>query len=89
MEISNKKLSELLNQHMNTNFYNLINEYRIQEVKEKLNQGESEKYTVMAIAYDCGFQSKASFYRIFKQKVGVSPSEFVKQNHQENTPSFN
>jgi AraC-like DNA-binding protein len=88
LNISNRKLSELLNQHLETNFYNLINEYRIQEVKEKLSQDDYEKYTIMAIAYDCGFQSKASFYRIFKQKVGVSPAEFAKQNKYENTPSY-
>lgn len=76
--ISNKKLSELLNQHLNTNFYNLINDYRIKEVLEKFEKGDTTKFTIMSIANDCGFQSKASFYRIFKQKTGISPSEYIK-----------
>lgn len=76
--ITNKKLSELLNQHLNTNFYNLINDYRIKEVLEKFEKGDTTKFTIMSIANDCGFQSKASFYRIFKQKTGVSPSEYIK-----------
>ncbi|WP_027384033.1 helix-turn-helix domain-containing protein [Epilithonimonas caeni] len=76
--ISNKKLSELLNQHLNTNFYNLINDYRIAEVIKKFEEGDTSKFTIMSIANDCGFQSKASFYRIFKQRTGVSPSEFIK-----------
>ncbi|SDF68421.1 AraC-type DNA-binding protein [Epilithonimonas hungarica] len=76
--ISNKKLSELLNQHLNTNFYNLINDHRIAEVIKKFEEGDTSKFTIMSIANDCGFQSKASFYRIFKQKTGVSPSEFIK-----------
>ncbi len=77
--VSNKKLSELLNQHLNTNFYNLINEYRVNEVKMKILAGDAEKYNLLSIAFDSGFQSKASFHRIFKQKVGVSPSAYRNQ----------
>ncbi len=79
MAISNKKLSELLNQHLNTTFYNLINDYRINEVKRRLDAGDADKYTVVSIAYDSGFQSKASFYRIFKQREGISPSDYRKK----------
>lgn len=75
--ISNKKLSELLNQHLNTNFYNLINDYRVNEVKERLKDN-SGKFTLVSIAYDSGFQSKASFNRIFKQKTGMSPALYRK-----------
>lgn len=75
--ISNKKLSELLNQHLNTNFYNLINDYRVNEVKERLKDNSS-KFTLVSIAYDSGFQSKASFNRIFKQKTGMSPALYRK-----------
>lgn len=75
--ISNKKLSELLNQHLNTNFYNLVNDYRVNEVKERLKDC-SDKFTLVSIAYDSGFQSKASFNRIFKQKTGMSPALYRK-----------
>jgi len=76
LDISDKKLSELLNQHLNTNFYNLINEYRVREVKQKLEDETNEKYTLLSLAYDCGFQSKTSFNRVFKQKTGMSPSKY-------------
>jgi AraC-like DNA-binding protein len=79
MKISNKKLSELLNRHVNTSFYNLINEYRVNEVIERMKIEDSEKYTLLGIAYESGFQSKASFNRIFKQKTGVSPSKFKRE----------
>lgn len=82
MDISNKKLSELLNHHLNTNFYDLINEYRINTIKERFENGDAEKYTIISIAYDSGFKSKASFYRIFKQRVGVSPSIYSKKFQQ-------
>ncbi|WP_179352896.1 helix-turn-helix domain-containing protein [Winogradskyella vidalii] len=79
MDISNKKLSELLNHHLNTNFYDLINEYRINAIKQRFENGDAEKYTIISIAYDAGFKSKASFYRIFKQKEGISPSNYNKK----------
>ncbi len=76
LEISEKKLSELLNQHLHVNFYNFINEYRVAEVKKRLEGGDNEKYTLLGIAFDSGFQSKASFNRVFKQKTGMSPSRY-------------
>lgn len=79
MGISTKKLSELLNQHLQTNFYNFINQYRVNEVIARMATPEAQKYTLLAVAYDCGFQSKASFNRIFKQKTGQSPSDYRKR----------
>jgi len=76
--VTDKKLSELLNKHLNTNFYNLVNEYRVGEVKKRLCDESSSKYTLLAIAFESGFQSKASFNRIFKQKTGLSPAEYRK-----------
>ncbi len=76
LNLSDKKLSELLNQHLNTNFYNLINEYRVSEVKKRLEARASDQYTLLSIAYDCGFPSKTSFNRVFKQKTGMSPSKY-------------
>lgn len=79
MGISNKKLSELLNKYLNTSFYDLVNDYRIGEVKRRLDAGDAEKYTMVSIAYDSGFQSKASFYRIFKNREGISPTDYRKK----------
>lgn len=76
MGINNKELSELLNKHLNTSFYNLINTYRVDEFKHKITQSENEKYTLIALAYECGFQSKASFNRVFKQQTGMAPSKY-------------
>ena len=78
LNVSTKKLSELLNQHLDTSFYNLINQYRVNEVIARLAMPDADKYPLMGIAYECGFQSKASFNRIFKQKTGQSPSAYRK-----------
>lgn len=75
---TDRKLSALLNHYMYTSFYDLINSYRVQEVKEKMTHSDYKKYTLLAIAYEAGFNSKSSFNRIFKKETGVSPSTYKK-----------
>lgn len=77
MNWSTHELSVLLNRFLKTNFYEYINSYRVEEAKERLKQNE-QRFTVLAIAFDCGFNSKASFNRIFKQKTGMTPSDFIR-----------
>jgi len=76
IQITDKKLSALLNQHMQTSFFDYINKYRVDEVKEKIVLPEYEYLTLLGIAYECGFNSKSSFNRIFKKETGFSPSEY-------------
>lgn len=76
---TDKKLSALLNQLLNQNFFELINDYRVEEVKQKIQSPEFAHYTLLAIAYESGFKSKTSFNRIFKKKTGLSPSGYRKQ----------
>lgn len=76
LSMTDKQLSSLLNQHLNTSFYHYINQYRVQAVKTALSKGEGEKYTLLAIALDCGFSSKSSFNRIFKQHTGLTPTAY-------------
>ena len=79
LEVPDKKLSTLLNQNMETSFYDYINSYRVEEVKKLLAKPDSNKYTLLAIAYDCGFKSKSSFNRIFKNNTRLAPSEYQKR----------
>jgi AraC-like DNA-binding protein len=74
--VSDKKLSALLNRHMNISFYDFVNGYRINAFKNVIKSDMHNKYTIETIAFQCGFKSKASFYRIFKLKMNMSPSEF-------------
>ncbi len=80
VDTTDKKLSALLNQRMNTTFYDLINKYRVREVKAKLASNDAENLTLLGIAFESGFKSKTSFNRIFKRETGLSPSEY-KKNH--------
>jgi AraC-like DNA-binding protein len=78
LQIPRHFLSEVINEHLGKNFYTLVNEYRIEEVKKRMVDPASAHLTILAIAYDAGFNSKSSFNTIFKQKTGQTPSEFLK-----------
>jgi len=77
LQIPRHFLSEVINEHLNKNFYTLVNEYRIEEVKDRMGDPAYKHLTILAIAYDAGFNSKSSFNTIFKQKTGQTPSEFM------------
>jgi AraC-like DNA-binding protein len=70
------KLTKLINDEFKMNFFNFINSYRIEEVKKQLINPKNNNFTVLAIAFDCGFSSKASFNRIFKKMMNQTPSEY-------------
>lgn len=78
MNISTHQLSQTINQKLNTNFYKFVNAYRIEEVKKKLKDPEFEKYSILGIAFESGFNSKSTFNKIFKEETGLTPSEFKK-----------
>ncbi len=67
-------LTKCLNLHFNKKFNDYVNEYRIQEVKTLLKDPKNAQYTLLSLAYDAGFNSKASFNRAVKKLTGKSPS---------------
>ena len=71
-------LSQLINQYGGKNFFDFINDYRVKEVKQKIRKQAHHRQTLLAIALDCGFNSKSSFNRVFKKNTGITPREFVK-----------
>ena len=71
-------ISKIINQGFQLNFNDFVNFYRIKAVKEKLKAGEYKTQTLLGIAFDCGFNSKATFNRSFKKVTGVSPKEWIK-----------
>ena len=71
-------LSQVINEKEETNFYDYINTLRIEEFKKLAALPENKKYTLLSLAFECGFNSKSSFNRYFKKVAGTSPSEFMR-----------
>lgn len=73
-------LSKVINQGFQLNFNDFVNSYRINAVTEMLKAGEQKNQTLLGIAYDCGFNSKATFNRAFKKQTRLSPKEWMEKN---------
>lgn len=71
-------LSSAINSNFGKNFNDFVNEYRVEEFKKQIKLSENQHYTLLAIAFDCGFNSKATFNRAFKKITGQAPSRFEK-----------
>jgi|SRR5665648_139288 len=69
-------LTQVLNENYKRNFFTFINEYRVKEVIERFSDPKYSNYTILAIAFDAGFNSKTTFNSIFKSQTGLTPSEF-------------
>ncbi len=69
-------LSILVNRCFGQNFNDLINGYRIELLKQKVAQGDLQRFTLLSLAYDVGFNSKTTFNRAFKKYEGMAPSDF-------------
>jgi AraC-like DNA-binding protein len=78
MNFTENNLSQLINEGLGKNFYDFVNAYRVEEVKQKIKKPEYGHLTLFGIAQECGFNSKSSFNSIFKQHTGITPSEFRK-----------
>jgi AraC-like DNA-binding protein len=79
MKVSPEYLSGILNGRLNKNFFDFVNHYRIEAFKEMCRQPESQNLKIISLAYDCGFNSKATFNRVFKKATGLTPSEYAGQ----------
>ena len=78
MEISTVKLSQILNDALETKFYDFINLLRVNDFIRRLENNEDENLTLIGIAQLCGFSSKSTFYRAFDRFKGMTPSQFAK-----------
>lgn len=72
-------LSQIINQELGENFYEFVNQYRIDEAKKRLVDPANAHMTILAIALDAGFNNKSSFNRVFKKSTGMSPSAYIAQ----------
>jgi len=80
LNIPVNQLSYIINSQTGKSFFSFVNRYRIEEFKSRFADPQNKYFTIMAIAYESGFNSKSSFNRIFKEFMGITPSEFFRSN---------
>jgi AraC-like DNA-binding protein len=78
VDISDTRLLSLIKNFKFNSFTDYINYCKVEEFKREIQKEENQDYTLIFVAQNCGFSSKTSFYRIFKQHVGKTPSQYVK-----------
>lgn len=78
LNVSTYTLSYLFNQYLDKNYYDYLNDYRIEEFKRLVDKDEYSKYTLTALAELCGFSSRTSFFRYFKKVIGITPNEYIR-----------
>ncbi|MFD2791499.1 AraC family transcriptional regulator [Arenibacter sp. H213] len=76
-------LSQVINQEFGKNFYEFINDYRVQEVVNMIKNNEGNIKLVTDLIYESGFNNKVSFYKAFKKRHKMTPTQFIKlqSNH--------
>lgn len=83
LDVNKQELSEVINRELNTNFYSLVAHYRIQNAKQLLRN--KQNLLIEGVMQEVGFSSKVTFNKYFKNLVGMTPSEFRRQNIVNNT----
>jgi len=71
-----RDVSAILKIHYQSNFFEFINRYRVEEAKRLLLLPELKDETILEIIYKSGFNSPSAFHRFFKRMVGMTPTEF-------------
>ncbi|HDZ40796.1 MAG TPA: AraC family transcriptional regulator [Bacteroidetes bacterium] len=77
--ISRHHITQVLNDLHGRNFFTFINEYRVKEVISRMKNPAYKNYTLLAIAYDSGFNSKSTFNTIFKNITHLTPSQYLEK----------
>lgn len=74
-----REVSSIINKHFDTNFFEFVNEYRVNKAKQMLQDQHNIDKTILDILLESGFNSKSSFHRFFKRYTGMSAADFRKQ----------
>lgn len=79
MGTSTKVVSAVVNNGFDMNFNDFVNTYRIESIKQRMRNGDYIQQTLLGIALDAGFNSKATFNRAFKKITSLSPKDYLEQ----------
>lgn len=74
-----QRISQIIRKYSSGNFNTLINGYRTEHMKNILNEKKHKDKSILEIAFEAGFNSKATYNRVFRQITGMTPGEYRKQ----------
>jgi AraC-like DNA-binding protein len=86
IDLTANKLSWLVNEGIGKNFNEYINGLRVEDFKRKSLDPAYRQFTLLSIAYECGFNSKSVFNGFFKSSEGMTPSAWVKAHKTSSAP---
>ena len=86
LDVFPNKLSQVINTYEGKNFHDYINSKRVELFLKLVENPENRKYTILSLAFDCGFNSKSSFNKHFKKITNQTPSVYI--NSLENKVKF-
>ncbi|MGB7393917.1 MAG: helix-turn-helix domain-containing protein, partial [Pricia sp.] len=78
MNTDRYSVSQVINQKYGKNFYEYINDFRIEECIRLIEQSHEKIALIDDLVYECGFNNRVSFYKAFKKRKGMTPSQFIK-----------
>lgn len=81
LDTTERELARYIHESLGVSFTEYINQLRVEKVKQLINKGVQEKYTLLGIAEKAGFSSKSSFNEVFKKVTGLTPTQY-KASHQ-------
>lgn len=74
--VSNSYLSKIIKEYTHSNFTEIINSSRVEDVKKKLSDKTYDPYSLLNIGLEAGFKSKSTFFTIFKKHTGLTPKNY-------------
>ena len=71
-------LSQVINVQNGRTFHDLISHYRVGEFQSRISEVAEKRETILFLAFECGFNSKSTFNHIFKDRTGLTPSQYIR-----------
>ncbi len=82
LKVPRHVLTEVLNTSLGKNFYQFVNEYRVEAVKKMLADPKRRHLSIEALGFECGFNSKSTFFSVFKSITGRTPAAFKAESRE-------
>lgn len=76
LQVTDKELTQALREHRTRSFNSFVNLFRVEEVKRRMEDPNSNHFTIEALALEAGFGSRQNFYKVFESMTGVKPSHY-------------